>query len=160
MESSGGQMTAHLTMAAAAKLGLLAEFEKGIHTFSNGSEWDSWASQNCYRCQHYIAEPDKPDEGCALEFSAMLQQVSPELARWFGWVESERYAGSFHYPRRCPHFRLKDDRDEDREFSPAPDPDPAQLVLIADPTEDAALIQNAPVVELPPVAAGPPGSGQ
>lgn len=152
-------MSAHLTMAAAGKLGLIAEFEKGIHTFSNGSEWDCWSAHNCDRCRHLITDPDKPDEACALECSAMLQQVSPDLARWFGWTESEGYPGSFDYPRDCPHLKRKDDHDGDSETAPPPFTDPAQLVLIADPTEDAAIIQNAPIVEREPlvaVTASPP----
>jgi hypothetical protein len=150
-------MTAHLTMAAAAKLGLLAPFETGIHSFSNGSEWDCWADRNCYRCTHYLVDPNRPDDSCALEGAAMFRRLSPALARWFGWTESPDYPGSFHYPRECPLRKSPDDNDD----RPAPPPpDPAQLVLLADPTEDAALIQNAPVVELPSVAAGPPGSGQ
>lgn len=138
-------MTAHLTMAAAAKLGLLAEFEKGIHTFSNGSEWECWSSHNCDRCRHCVTDPDKPDEACALEFGAMLGQVSPALAQLFGWTESEGYPGSFDYPRDCPHLKRKDERDEDEDRPAPPPPDPRQLVLIADPTEDAAVIQNAPI---------------
>jgi hypothetical protein len=67
------------------------------------------------------------------------------LARWFGWTESPDYPGSFDYPSVCPLRKSPDDNDD----RPAPPPpDPAQLVLLADPTEDAALIRGGQVREL------------
>lgn len=115
--------------------------EKGIHTFSNGDHWDSWASGNCFRCRFYA--PNCAGEDCAFEGAALLGSVSPELARMFGWTESAKYPGSFREPEQCPFFKERKDSD-DTPTPPPPDPDPAQFVLIADPTEDAAGIREAP----------------
>lgn len=131
-------------MPEAAQRGLLAKHPTGVHTFSNGDEWYSWADVNCDRCRFY----DKDTGGalCAFEGAAMLSMVSPELARMFGWIESAEYPGEFDAPQECAFLRRNDDRDDDGDRKPRqPTPDPRQLVLIADPTEIIAGVEPEPV---------------
>lgn len=124
------------TLEEAAGRGLLAEHGKGVHTFSNGSEWDSWASPNCHACKYW--NKDVAGDDCAFEAAAFLQIASPELARMFGWLEEADYG--WRAPQQCSYFAAKSDGDDDDR--PAPPPvDPTQLVLIADPSEDASLIR-------------------
>lgn len=138
----------------AAGRGLLAKEKEDIHTFSNGTEWECWASGNCFQCLWYDIE--KPfGEGCAFESAAFLGQVSPALAILFGWKQNPKYADyqgtsdavkgrhGWQKPDTCAFFTpRKDNNGEDRAIPP--EPDPLQLVLIADPTEVIAGIQPAP----------------
>jgi len=135
-------MTKPPTMPEAEARGLLAKYKEGVYTFSNGDEWYSWADSNCYECAHYAK--DHAGLFCAFEGAAFLSMVSPELARMFGWIESTDYPGDFDAPQECAFLKRKDDRDDDRPSTPAPDP--TQLVLIADPTEDIARIK---VIDVP-----------
>ncbi len=130
------------TVAEASERGLLAE--DGIGTFSNHSEWDAWAEGNCYRCRHY--DPESSGK-CAFEAAAFFGAVSPALAVLFGWTESPKYPGCYRKPEQCA-FWTDNEGDEDRERPQTPEPDPRQLVLLADPTEDAATITAAPVLEV------------
>lgn len=100
-----------------------------IHTFSNGSEFMSWAANNCDRCKWF--DPEKAGQ-CAFEAAAFLHMVTPELARLFGWIESAEYPGDFDAPDECAFFVDKDKRDPDREPRRAPDPSPSNLSLFAD----------------------------
>ena len=125
----------------AYEMDLVTEPRKGVHTFSNGSEWDSWSTNNCSRCKFY--DRDMMGAQCAFEGAAFMHIASPDLVRMFGWTEDAEFPGHFNRPETCSFFKDKDDRDEDR--PPAPPVDPRQLVLIADPTEDAAIITAAPV---------------
>jgi hypothetical protein len=122
--------------------GLVTELGKGVLTFSNGSEWDSWSTKNCARCKFF--DPGAMGALCAFEAAAFMHIASPELVRMFGWIEDAEHPGEFDKPETCAFFKDKDDRDEDRPSSPPTDP--RQLVLIADPTEDAALITGAPLL--------------
>lgn len=137
------------TAAEAAKMGLLAPENDAVHTFSNGTEWECWASGNCFVCRRW--DEDEAGKYCAFEFAALLHHVSPDLARLFGWpydAEAEQKYGirsAFDAPDEC-RFLLRRDNDEDRE-PPPPPPDPNQLVLIADPTEDAALLRHVSAPE-------------
>jgi hypothetical protein len=123
------------TVAEASEQGLLAD-GAGITTFSNGSEWESWAAHNCETCRHYGRESSG---ACAFESAAFFGAVSPALAVLFGWTEHPKYPGSYQAPETCAFHR--EDDDDDR--PPAEPTDPRQLVLLADPTEDAAIITNA-----------------
>lgn len=121
----------------------------GIHTFSNGTEWECWAEPNCLSCRFYELDGNA-GEFCAFEGLATLGAVTPELARLFGWVQKSEYADyrgphdtaehrhGWHAPDACPFFRNRTDDDDGGRSQSVP-PDPAQLVLIADPTEDIAL---------------------
>lgn len=136
------------TLADAEARGLLAK--KGIHTFSNGTEWEYWASGNCLSCWFYRLDGDA-GEFCAFEAAALLDTVSPELATLFGWKRHEQYADSWVSPDECTFFKERPDGDDD---SPPPPPvDPLQLNLLADPTEDAALIVAVDSPELAEVNA-------
>lgn len=143
-------MTARvLTLEEAETRGLLTDAKHGIHTFSNGTAWDCWASGNCFDCWHW--DPDEAG-ACAFEAAAFLGMVTPDLAQMFGWVQNPEYAdyvgksdppGShrhgWHAPDQCAFFRRRTNDDEG-ENPPPPEPDPCQLVLLADPTEDAARL--------------------
>ncbi|MDP9203473.1 MAG: hypothetical protein M3P26_16320 [Gemmatimonadota bacterium] len=126
-----------ISLDDAANRGLLVK--PGIHTFSNGSEWDSWSSGNCLECRFF--DPDTMGELCAFEGASFMHMVTPELATMFGWVQDPKWdkpddhRSGWDAPEECPFF--SDRNDEHGE--PPPDPDPQQLVLIADPTEDIAL---------------------
>jgi len=144
-------MTKPITLPEARDRRLLAKHHtQGIHTFSNGTAWDCWAAGNCWApCRHY----DEETAGltCAFEAAAFMHIVTPDLARVFGWTrhegntqDGERFG--WKPPEQCPFFREKGDDSDDS--AAAPDPDPLQLVLIADPTEVIAGIE--PTVE--PVA--------
>jgi hypothetical protein len=135
------------TLAEAQARGLLTADDKGIHTFSNSDTWFSFAARNCDECRFW--SEDVAGQWCAFEAAAFLHRVSPDLARLFGWTASTKYADSWDEPEQCAFFRRSDD---DGERGPLPDPDPAQLVLIADPTEDAALLTAVDLPELVEVA--------
>jgi hypothetical protein len=158
------------TLAEAAMRGLLADDSMGIHTFSNGTEYEGWADGNCWSC--WFWDEDEAGARCAFEAAAFLDQVSPALAALYGWTERSwawRWLGkekgqikvpSYTPPSQCPFFRNRTDSDGD-DNAPPPDPDPLQLVLIADPTEDAAMVTNAPseAQELALTAASNAGMG-
>lgn len=133
--------------AQALERGLIVkEGEEDVHTFSNGSEGDAWMEPNCYACRFYERE-GRAGEFCAFEAAAFLHQVSPELATLFGWTRNEKYPEEFDAPESCRFFRSRDEDNGERPRRSTPT-DPAQLVLIADPTEDAATI-TAPAIPAP-----------
>lgn len=129
--------------------GLFAEDGNGIHTFSNGTMWEMWAEPNCLSCRFYEMDGNA-GEFCAFEGLATLGAVTPDLARLFGWTQNPEYADyrgpddtadhrhGWQAPDSCRFFRERTD-DEDGGRSHGTPTDPAQLVLIADPTEDIAL---------------------
>lgn len=135
-------MSAPLTMAQAEARGLLVP-ERGIYTFSNGSEWDSWASGNCFACRYY--DEDTAGRDCAFDSAAFLGMVSPDLARLFGWIQEaewdrpDDHRDGWDAPQTCACFRAKRD-DDNTDPPPPPEPDPRQLVLIADPSEDIGQV--------------------
>ena len=139
------------TFDEASTRGLL-EARKGydIHTFSNGTHWDGWADSNCYDCFFYDMEAS--GGMCAFESAAFLGMVSPSLALLFGWTLNPEYADhvnkgdppdsrrhGWDEPQQCAFFRRRTN-DDGEDNSPPPATDPLQLVLIADPSEDAATI--------------------
>lgn len=142
-------MTRPPTIPEAESRGLLAKSGAGIHTFSNGSSWDYWADANCFEC--WFWEPDgTAGELCAFEGAALLGMASPDLARMFGWAQhTAEYGERFGWrpPAQCAFFRSRK-RDDGEDNPPPPDPDPTQLVLLADPTEDAAIVTNAAVTSI------------
>lgn len=136
------------TMAEALDRKLIALNDKGvigdgIHTFSNGTEWELWADGNCLTCRFYELEGNA-GEFCAFEGAAPLDGISPDLARLFGWLysaENEAKYGiksAFDSPETCRFHRDRTDDQDGGRSQDAPH-DPAQLVLIADPTDDIAL---------------------
>ena len=148
-------MTRPPTYGNAVERGLLATDERtDIHTFSNGSHWEGWASGNCLTCRWYELDGGA-GEYCAFEAAAMLHQVSPALALLFGWEQNPKYADyqgerdavpgrhGWNPPESCRFHRERND-DEDGGRSLSPEPDPLQLVLIADPTEVIAGLTPAP----------------
>jgi hypothetical protein len=135
-------MTRPPSYEEAEKRGLLAHQGRGIHTFSNGSHWECWASANCWECRYYDTEAIGP---CAFEAASLIGIVSPSLAVLFGWTESAEYPGEFNEPDQCAFFRERTDNDGN-DNPPPPEPDPLQLVLLADPTEDIAALTSEPVL--------------
>jgi len=84
-----------------------------IHTFSNGTEWECWASGNCLTCRWW----DEHACGalCAFEGAAFLHFVTPDLARMFGWTHARTEYGplsGWEAPYRCAfHWQRRDDDD-------------------------------------------------
>lgn len=144
------------TMEQASARGLVAKDTDGIHTFSNGTDWECWASGNCFACKHYDWDSVGP---CAFEGYSQLGMVSPAMALLFGWTQNPKYADyqaphdavvgrhGWDSPDACRFFQRKDERDGDR-YVPSTPTDPAQLVLIADPTEVIHGIQPEVRVEV------------
>ena len=113
--------------------------EKGIHTFSNGSEWECWADNNCFECRSY----DMDQIGlCAFVDAALMHGVSPALALLFGWTQHADYPECYEPPKACRFFAHEDSDNDGPRRSQTPPVDPRQLVLLADPTEDAAMIDD------------------
>src|SRR5688572_10183909 len=75
-----------MTLTEAERRGLTTAMDRGIHTFSNGTEYEGWADGNCWECWYW--DEDALGAKCALEGASMLHIASPELARLFGWLES------------------------------------------------------------------------
>ena len=140
-----------ITLEEARERHLLTERKQGIHTFSNGTDWEGWSEGNCLSCRFW--DIDCLGELCAFEGASMLGIASPELAEMFGWIQLEKYRDyepplrrhGWDRPDQCPFFHERYD-DNGEEFPIPPDPDPMQLVLIADPSEDIAGI-TAPTEE-------------
>jgi len=120
---------------------------EGLHTFSNATEGLGWMEHNCFRCWHYEHE-EPAGELCTFEMAAMVSLVSAPMMRHFGWVEDAEYPDCYEPPDTCAQLSPRPERNDDDNDGPAPErptpPDPRQLVLIADPTEDAAQIVHAP----------------
>lgn len=143
------------TMEQCESRGLVAEEGCGVHTFSNGTEWECWADSNCFQCKWWSIEKVTD---CAWDVYAQIDLVSPAMALLFGWTQDPEYANhksksdkvagrhGWEPPQSCRFFVDKDS-DEGKRPTP-PDPDPLQLVLIADPTEIIHGIKPiAPVLE-------------
>jgi hypothetical protein len=127
------------TLGEASERGLVAAQGEDVHTFSNGSEWEMWSEPNCERCKHF--DKDAMGAACAFEACAFLHCVSPELATLFGWKQTTTEYGprdGWEPPQTCAFFADRNTDDGDSKPRPTPH-DPAQLVLLADPTEDFAL---------------------
>ena len=115
---------------------LLAGKDEAIHTFSNGTDGYGWMECNCFDCRFYEHEGNA-GEYCAFEAAAMLDMVTPEMARLFGWTQHTTEYGplsGWRPPQQCAFFHERPENDDD-DSAPPPPPDPYQLVLIADPTE-------------------------
>jgi hypothetical protein len=143
------------TLTECYRRNIVADDKHGVHTFSNGTDWECWASGNCLSCRFYDLD-GSAGEHCGFEAAAMLHVVTPAMAVLFGWTQNPKYAAyqgahdpvpgrhGWHAPDSCPFFlrRLDDDGNE----RPMPvAPDPLQLVLIADPTEPIAGIAPADI---------------
>lgn len=120
-------------MADAIKRGLVTEPGEGIHTFSNGSHWEGWASGNCLECKYYELDGEA-GEFCAFESAAMLGIVSPALALLFGWKQTTTEYGprfAWDEPPQCRFFASNDSDDGDHKPRPKPIC-PSTLSLFAD----------------------------
>jgi hypothetical protein len=141
------------TLAEAEDRGLLAS--PGVSTFSNGSAWHSWADRPgaCFTCRFYDA--NELGAACAFEGAAFLHMCSAELRAMFGWLKHPEHG--YHVPpQQCPFWRSRTSDGDTDDRPPPPEPDPHQLVLIADPTEDAALLVATPE----PVLVGAPNDSE
>jgi len=90
---------------------VLAKECEGVHTFSNGTDWDLWAEQNCFTCRWYDLE-GVVGEFCAFEGAALLHMVTPELAALFGWQQTTPEYGlrfAWKAPRTCAFWTDKTD---------------------------------------------------
>lgn len=119
--------------------------ELRLYRPSNGSEGDCFHAEYCDRCEHDRAFREGTDPaGCEIHCRALFLDT-----------KHEDYPREWCYDAAdnpvCTAFKEQDDNEGD---APKPEPpDPAQLVLIADPTEDAALFPAEPpapaLVEVP-----------
>jgi hypothetical protein len=101
--------------------------------FPNGSSYEAWKDDNCEGCKWYSPETNVADAPCAFDAAmvcAMFSdgRVSQTLVDRFIIASGTCYLGACRF--RTP----EDDNDGERERR-SPPHDPAQLVLIADPTE-------------------------
>lgn len=106
---------------------------------SNGTEGEGFTGHWCDRClrDRAVRVHQDYENGCdILARALMFRGDDPNYP-----VEWQQYTDE-PWEAFCTAF-IEDDHDDDWE-SPAP-PDPNQFVLLADPTEDAATIQSAPV---------------
>lgn len=103
---------------------------------SNGSEGDCFMAQFCERCvKDRAARAGDYANGCDILCASLAFGIGHELYPK-EWVQDDDGGNP-----RCTAFLDEGDSDD---RPPQPDPDPLQLVLIADPTEDIALPVLAP----------------
>lgn len=98
---------------------------------SNGSEGDCFQAHFCERCiKDRAARAGDYANGCDILCRSLFFGINdPDYPR--EWVQEDDGSNP-----RCTAFLDEGDADD---RPPQPAPDPAQLVLIADPTEDIAL---------------------
>lgn len=104
---------------------------------SNGTEGEGFVGHFCDRCLHDRAVRLHEDyaNGCPILARAFaFKPGNPDFPD--EWIQDDNGDNP-----RCTAF-IEDDHDDD--WEPPPSPDPTQLVLIADPTEDIANITPAP----------------
>jgi hypothetical protein len=108
---------------------------------SNGTEGEGFICHWCMRCLHDRAVRISEDyaNGCVILASSLAFAIGdPNYPT--EWVQDE----DGNNPR-CKAF-IEDTHGDD--WEPPPPPDPSQLVLIADPTEDAQVFNDAPTPAL------------
>lgn len=114
--------------------------ETGVIPFSNGSEYFDWRARNCDRCVLDGYRRDR--KPCAMEealsMGTILGTIPVAMAERVGATVRGDYCDM---PVQCRYFRDEDAHDVPPDV---PDPDPAQLVLLADPTEPFANLNPAP----------------
>ena len=112
--------------------------------FSNGEEYRNWTARNCDRCAlngyRFGIAPCEFEEN--LSIGTITGKVSVDIATHYGATEDEDGPDYIKMPTQCGKFRFTSDDDTQPPPAP-PEPDPRHLVLLADPTEDAATIQTA-----------------
>lgn len=120
-----------------------------VRPFSNGSEADCWEARNCDRCA--LNGYRRGKEPCELEEAISMGRITGTIpsviaAEYGAEIRVGKYGGFCDLPAQCPKFIERND-DDDRDDNPEPPQprpvvhDPRQLVLIADPTEDAARLK-------------------
>jgi hypothetical protein len=112
----------------------LAKDGENIHTFSNGTEWEMWAHNNCLTCRWYELD-GAAGEYCGFEGAALLGAVTPEVASLFGWTQSSTEWGPYHgwdAPESCRFHRDKEDDNGEPVDPRVPDICPETLSLFAD----------------------------
>lgn len=102
---------------------------------SNGTEGEGFVGHWCERCllDRAVRIHEDYANGCSILARAYAFKITdPNYpAEWVQDIDNRNTA-------RCTAF-IEDDHDDD--WEPPPEPDPTQLVLIADPTEDIAGIR-------------------
>ena len=107
---------------------------RGIHTFSNGTEYEYWASANCFRCRWY--DPEEAGD-CAFDSYAILGCVTPECAQQFGWTHEPKWGAlsGWNAPKQCKFFAIPPEDDEEPDHPRHTPLCPATLSLFADQRE-------------------------
>lgn len=109
---------------------------------SNGTEGEGFVAHWCDRCLHdrAVRLHEDYENGCAILARAYAFKITdPNYPT--EWVQDLGDRST----ARCTAF-IEDTHDDD--WNPPPPPDPSQLVLIADPTEDIANITPAPLKDV------------
>jgi hypothetical protein len=86
--------------------------------FSNGTEWEIWSYNNCFRCANDGMGVGEDEPNCPLICVALMDRTPAE------WSQTGDLPGDYV----CIYFRDRDDPGG-REPEPVPDP-PGQLELV------------------------------
>ena len=88
--------------------------------FSNGTEWEIWASNWCMRCTREAAFwAGKSDVGCDTANAALFLDETP-----IAWMETE---DGCHDRYRCIEFRSIEDGNGGEDPEPKPKPEPPDM---------------------------------
>lgn len=117
----------------------MSDYKSRPYRPSNGTEGEGFMARFCERCvRDRAARQGNPADGCEIIVATMCLQVDdPDYPT--EWIVDDMGP-------RCTAFKL-DEGDDDGDKRPAPpEPDPRQLVLIADPTEVIANVTPAATI--------------
>ena len=106
--------------------------------FSNGTEYEMWKENWCYRCTRDAAfQRGETDDGCPLLLTAICGDIPGE------WMEQPRDRYPFD-AYHCIDFRGPDDPDQE----PRPQPDPPDMDGLFDcpPRCSRMLVQPASIL--------------
>lgn len=111
--------------------------ELKLYRPSNGDEGDWFTEAHCARCVHDQAFRERREGyGCDILVRTMFLDVGDE-----NYPREWCYDAEGH--PTCTKFKQKPENDGDDDAPPPIPADPLQLVLLADPTEDAAIFAEA-----------------
>lgn len=88
--------------------------------FSNGSEFDIWASRHCYECVHDIPEQEKY---CPILGLALISDPAVTPREWVSGTVTTKY-GSYEAIDTCTEFEERRDDGDGPDGGPTPPPAP------------------------------------